>query len=123
MCPDRKLHDADGVLMNNTSNLTEYQYDATYSLPVIKAETIATDVQSTEKFPIYMYESDVQNNNTYFIIQGTYDNKEYYYKMSLLNSSLQAMDIVRNHSYTFTIHKAKGPGYDTVSDAKIAKAV
>lgn len=115
-----ELHDADGALMNNTANLTEYQYDAAYSLPLIKAETIATDVQSTEKFPIYMYESDVQNN-TYLIIQGTYDNKDYYYKMSLLNSSLQAMDIERNHSYTFTINRAKGPGYDTVSDAKIAK--
>jgi hypothetical protein len=115
-----KLHDADGILMNNTTNLTEYRYDAAYSLPVVKAETIATDVQSTEKFPIYMYESDVQNN-TYLIIQGTYDNKDYYYKMSLLNSSLQAMDIERNHSYTFTINRAKGPGYDTVSDAKTAK--
>lgn len=39
--------------------------------------------------------------------------------MSLLNSSLQAMDIERNHSYTFTINRAKGPGYDTVSDAKL----
>ena len=35
---------------------------------------------------------------------------------------LYLMDILRNHSYTFTIIKAKGPGYDTIEDAKASKA-
>ena len=31
------------------------------------------------------------------------------------------MDLQRNHSYQFTIVTAKGPGYDTVEDAKASK--
>ena len=55
------------------------------------------------------------------IIQGKYDNKDYYYKMAIVDKNLNAIDLSRNKSYTFTIIKAKGPGYDTMADAKVAK--
>lgn len=114
-----ELHDADGVLMNNTTNLTEYRSDDTYSTSLVTAETVSGG-QSTESTPIYMYESGTQNN-TYLIIQGTFEGQDYYYKMVLVDSNVQYMDIKRNRSYTFTIKKAKGRGYDTVNDAKLAK--
>lgn len=115
-----RLHKLGNSIMNNTSNLTEYQYDINYSAPLVTAETVAVGEQSTENNPIYLYESDTQNN-TYVIIKGTYENKDYYYKMAIVNTALESMNIVRNRAYTFTIITAKGPGYDTMGDAKVAK--
>lgn len=114
-----ELHDADGVLMNNTTNLTEYRSDDSYSNALVTAGVVSGG-QSTESTPIYMYESGTQNN-TYLIIQGTFEGQDYYYKMVLVDSNVQYMDIKRNRYYTFTIKKAKGRGYDTVNDAKVAK--
>lgn len=114
-----ELHDADGVLMNNTTNLTEYRSDGTYSNAIVTAGAVSGG-QSTESTPIYIYESGTQNN-TYLIIQGTFEGQDYYYKMVLVDSNVQYMDIKRNRYYTFTIKKAKGRGYDTVNDAKVAK--
>ncbi len=114
-----QLHNHDGFIMDNTANLTEYCHIG-YSAPLITADHIAVG-QSTEMNPLYLYETDVQNK-TSLIIQGTYENKDYYYKMALVNDNYHGIDILRNHSYTFTIVKAKGPGYDTVEDAKAAKA-
>ena len=54
-------------------------------------------------------------------MEGTYENKDYFYKLVLVDGNYNLMDILRNHSYTFTIIKAKGPGYDTVEDAKHPK--
>lgn len=115
-----RLHKLGNSIMGNTSNLTEYQYDINYSAPLVTAETVAAGEQSTENNPIYLYESDTQNN-TYIIIKGTYENKDYYYKMAIVNTALESMDILRNRAYTFTIIAAKGPGYDTMGDAKVAK--
>ena len=115
-----QLHKLGNSIMGNTSNLTEYQYDINYSAPLVTAETVAAGEQSTENNPIYLYESDTQNN-TYIIIKGTYENKDYYYKMAIVNTALESMDILRNRAYTFTIIAAKGPGYDTMGDAKVAK--
>lgn len=114
-----ELHDADGVLMNNTTNLTEYRSDDSYSNALVTAGVVSGG-QSTESTPIYMYESGTQNN-TYLIIQGTFEGQDYYYKMVLVDSNVQYMDIKRNRYYTFTIKRAKGRGYDTVNDAKVAK--
>ena len=115
-----RLHKLGNSIMGNTSNLTEYQYDINYSAPLVTAETVAAGEQSTENNPIYLYESDTQNN-TYIIIKGTYENKDYYYKMAIVNTALESMNILRNRAYTFTIIAAKGPGYDTMGDAKVAK--
>lgn len=57
-------------------------------------------------------------NNTHLIIQGAYGGRDYFYKMAIVNKDVQLMDLQRNHSYQFTIVTAKGPGYDTVEDAK-----
>ena len=56
-------------------------------------------------------------NNTYLILQGTYEGKDYYYKMALIGSGKHMLDILRNHAYAFTINTVNGPGYDTVADA------
>ena len=44
-------------IMGNAGNLTNYQYDASCSLPLVSAETI-TNKQSTENSPIYIYETN-----------------------------------------------------------------
>lgn len=115
-----RLHNWDGSIMDNTSNLTEYRYDAIYSSPLINVESLS-GVQSTEGSPIYLYES-AKSNNTYIIIQGTYKNQDYYYKMAIAGTDLQLMNILRNRSYTFTIAAVKGPGFSTVADAKVSQA-
>ena len=61
------------------------------------------------------------------IIQGTYtdkdkNSKDFYYKMALVDNALQPLNILRNRAYKFTIKTVKGPGYDTVADAKASKA-
>lgn len=115
-----RLHNSDGSIMNNTSNLTEYRYDTGYSAPLVAADAI-TNGQSTENTPIYLYESDTNANGMYILIQGTYEGKDYYYKMAIVDGNLQSMNILRNRAYTFTIIAAKGRGYDTVADAKVSK--
>lgn len=114
-----QLHNQNGLIMNNMGSLTEYQYDATYSSPLVTAEPMIDGGQTTEGTPVYLYESDTQND-TYLIIQGQYGGKDYYYKMAIVND-VQSLDIIRNHAYTFTIIAAKGPGYDTIEDAKVSK--
>lgn len=106
-----RIHKLGSGIMDNKTHLTTYRKDASYSQPIITA--IAN---STETTPVYLYESNIQNN-TYFIIRGTYNSQSYYYKMAIVNSTQQSIDIVRNASYTFNIIKAKGPGYDTMEDA------
>lgn len=107
-------------IMGNAGNLTNYQYDASCSLPLVSAETI-TNKQSTENSPIYIYETNTQTYSTYLIIQGIYETKSYYYKMAIVDKDLNYMNIYRNHAYTFTIKKVHGRGYDTVADAKLSK--
>ena len=115
-----QLHHYSGSsIMNNTSNLTEYQGASNYSSPLVTASAV-TGGQSTDSSPIYIYESGTLNN-TYMIIRGKYDSKYYYYKMAIVDKSLNTMDLLRNKSYTFTITKAKGPGYEKIGDAKAAK--
>ena len=115
-----QLHNWGNSIMDNTSNLTEYRTDAGYSAPLITPETV-NDWQHTENSPVYLYESGIQNN-TYLILQGTYEGKDYYYKMALIGSGKHMLDILRNHAYAFTINTVNGPGYDTVADAKASKA-
>ena len=54
-----ELHDADGVLMNNTTNLTEYRSDDSYSNALVTAGVVSGG-QSTESTPIYIYMSPVR---------------------------------------------------------------
>lgn len=115
-----QLHNWGNSIMDNTSNLTEYRTDAGYSAPLITPETV-NDWQQTENSPVYLYESGMQNN-TYLILQGTYEGKDYYYKMALIGNGKHMLDILRNHAYAFTINTVNGPGYDTVADAKASKA-
>lgn len=114
-----RLHKLGLSIMDNTSNLTEYRHDATYLMPIVTTEP-TSDGQITEA-PVYMYESGMQNN-TYLIIQGAYEGRDYYYKMVLVDDGLQPMELWRNRSYAFTINRVKGRGYDTVEDAKAGKA-
>lgn len=119
------LHNLDGSIPDNTGNRTEYQADASYSSPLAVAEAVSGG-QSTEKSPVYLYEFD-QQGKPYMIIQGTYtdkdkNSKDFYYKMALVDNALQPLNILRNRAYKFTIKTVKGPGYDTVADAKASKA-
>ena len=114
-----QLHRIESTVNARPSNLTEYKYDAIYSSPIARAEAVDGG-QSTENNPIYLYESAIQNN-TYLLIQGTYEGREYYYKMAIVDDDTRTMDVLRNHAYVFTITAAKGPGYDTVEDAKASK--
>jgi len=113
-----RLHKIDNAVMDNTGNLTKYQYDADYLLAGANA---ITDGQSTAGNPIYLYESDTQND-MYLIIKGYYDSKVYYYKMAIVDGDLDPMALLRNCEYTFTITNAKGRGYDSLVDAEASKA-
>lgn len=113
-----QLHNPDGTVYN-TSGLTELRYDAGYSSPLIATSTVSGG-QSTADKPVYLYESPV-SNNTYFIIQGTYEGHNYFYKMAIVDDNLTLMSLERNKLYTFTINKVHGPGFDTVADAKVSK--
>lgn len=115
-----RLHNSDNFVTGNTSNLTEYQHDALYSSPLIIADPVSGG-QSTELHPIYVYESCKQDEMS-VIIQGMYQGRTYYYKMAIVDNGVQPIDLIRNCAYTFTINRVKGPGYDTVEDAKVSKA-
>lgn len=114
-----QFHRIESTVVVRPSNLTEYRCDAVYSSPIVTAEVVDGG-QSTENHPIYLYESAVQNN-TYLLVQGTYEGREYYYKMAIVDDDTRTMDVLCNHAYIFTITAAKGPGYDTVEDAKVSK--
>lgn len=113
-----QLHKSDGAVYN-TSGLTELRYDAGYSSPLIATSAVSGGQSMADK-PIYLYESPV-SNNTYFIIQGTYEGHNYFYKMAIVDDNLTLMSLERNKLYTFTINKVHGPGFDTVADAKVSK--
>lgn len=113
-----QLHKSDDAVYN-ISGLTELRYDASYSSPLIVTSAVSGG-QSTADKPIYLYESPV-SNNTYFIIQGTYEGRNYFYKIVIVDDNLTLMNLERNKLYTFTINKVHGPGFDTVADAKVSK--
>ena len=50
-----QLHNYSNSIMNNTSNLTEYQGASDYSTPLVAA-SVVTEGQSTNSNPIYIYE-------------------------------------------------------------------
>lgn len=72
------FHTLDGLIRDNTSNLTEYRNDAAYSSLLVQADFIDGG-ESTENDPVYLYESDMRNN-THLIIQGAYGGRDYFYK-------------------------------------------
>lgn len=73
--------------------------------------------------PIYVYESKASNTDPAFIIiKGNYKGLgTYFYKMALVDASLNPLDITRNHEYTFTIKTVKAPGYQSYYDALAAE--
>lgn len=115
-----ELHNFDDTIMDSSSSLTEYRHDDSYTDLLAKAS--AADIgQSTATNPVYLHESN-KLNETYVIIQGAYGGQDYYYKMAIVNGSFQQMNLLRNYFYTFIISAVKGPGYNSVEDAKISKA-
>ncbi len=77
--------------------------------------------ESTVNNPIYLYETKT-TNNTYIIIKGLYQKKVCYYKMALVDNNRNAINILRNNKYVFTITKADCLGHDNVSEAINAPA-
>lgn len=103
---------------NENQGLVEYKSNDNY------ASDISVSVSgSTEGNPIYLYESKSgTNKDTYIIVRGQYKQKEYFYKMALVDSDQQLLDILRNHLYTLTIISIRGIGFNTVADAKASVA-
>lgn len=113
-----QLHNLDGSIYS-TNRLTEYQSASGYAGNLVEAVG-----ESTSDNPIYLYESATEGNDTYLIIQGEYEGVDYYYKMALVDgyqSTSSVLNIRCNFQYTFRIINARGPGYDTVQDAKVSK--
>lgn len=82
---------------------------------------ILADNNSTKADPLYLYESGI-GNNTYLIVVGEYNGKDYYYKMEFVDTDRNKIDLLRNHQYTFTIIKALGAGHEQIEDARVAPA-
>lgn len=89
------------------------------STAIIAAASNDGVTQNTESNPIYLYETGT-GNEACLIIKGTYASVTYYYKMKILDSSGNAMAILRNREYAFTIKSVAGPGYYTLSDALVS---
>lgn len=80
------------------------------------SDRVGYDVDDTV---FYLYESAMEND-TYMIIEGTYEDEDYFYKMAFVDNNHLDIDLVRNYAYTFTITHVEGRGHDTVEEAVIA---
>ncbi len=76
---------------------------------------------TTSSNPVYLYESET-NNNTSLVIKGTYQSKTYYYKMDLLDNNKNEINILRNYRYTFNITEVNDVGHGSVEEAINAEA-
>ena len=115
-----QFYNLNGTLLIN--NLVEFRGNASYSSDIVNAEVITASEQSTESFPLYLYESNTQTNASYLIIRGTYKGESYFYKMAFINNNQNVLNILRNTEYVFTITSVKGQGFTSVEDAKISLA-
>jgi uncharacterized protein (TIGR02145 family) len=79
---------------------------------------------AASKNPLYVYESSkAEALHTHIIVQGVYDGRTNYYKLSLRDPNAgatdpnAAIDIVRGTNYTINITSVKRSGYSTLTDA------
>ena len=114
-----QLHNLSTNIMSSVTNLTEYRKDASYSSNLIDAVG-----ENTNGKPVYFYETNSRENDTYMIIQGEYEGKDYYYKMSMINmyDQFNPKNLLRNYAYIFQIKQVSGAGYETIADAKLSGA-
>jgi len=107
---------------NDIQNVIEYNKNDAYSTDISIATPVSPGEGTTANNPIYLYESKSgSSKDTYLIIRGDYNGKEYFYKMALVNNNLSSIDILRNHLYTFTITSARSIGFTTIEDVKLSK--
>lgn len=113
------LYNLDNTLKQNigAANLTEYRADASYTSDIVAAESLDGG-QSTGSNPLYLYETHTTSNDTYLVIRGVYEGEEFFYKMAIVDSDRDVLNVTRNTEYTFTITSAKGRGFSSVADAK-----
>jgi hypothetical protein len=84
---------------------------------------------TTPGSPHYVFETVYENTNQpYIIVEATYDGSDEpcYYKLVLCNPGstgiTDPIKFLRNHRYTVTIVKVRGPGYNTVTEAILGHA-
>jgi len=113
-------------LYNLNNNTVLHNYDGSLSTAATYVDYIANDpyldnfvtATNQEAEPIYAYEALTDNDNSPFIIiNANYDNKQYYYKLALVDDNESPIDLKRNHAYEFTITAANAPGFATYEDA------
>lgn len=112
-------HNLGTDIMNSGANLTEYRKDASYSSNLIDAAG-----ENTNGNPVYLYETNTRDADTYMILQGEYEGKDYYYKMAMINmyDQFNPKNLLRNNGYIFQLKKVLGAGYETIADAKLSNA-
>lgn len=116
-------YNIDGLLAYNTgsSKLVDYKIDASYSSDFLAAVDMGGNIQSTEDNPVRVFESDTDANDTYLLIRGTWQGETMYYKMRIVDSDKNSLNIERNTVYTLTITRVNARGFATVSDALSGK--
>lgn len=89
--------DAYTTLVNDTRNFT----------------TTTGDYSATSPLVFYETPSSV---GSYLIVEGTYNKKDYYYKVKMYKdqkNSNDVIDLLRNHNYIVTINSVNDKGYST----------
>lgn len=116
-------YNIDGLLAYNTgsSKLVDYKIDASYSSDFLAAVDMGGNVQSTEDNPVRVFESDTDANDTYLLIRGTWKGETMYYKMRIVDSGKNPLNLERNTVYTLTITRVNARGFATVRDALAGK--
>lgn len=105
-------------------NLSGTPGAATSWVNYIKSNTTQDFVSASGNLapPVYLYEATANGSNyTYMIIHASYKGVSGYYKMAVVNNSLDYMDLKRNYEYEFTITSANSPGFGTYADALLSE--
>nr|WP_129729699.1 DUF4906 domain-containing protein [Parabacteroides goldsteinii] len=112
-------HNLGTDIMNSGTNLTAYRKDDSYSSNLITATG-----ENTNGNPVYLYETNTRETDTYMILQGEYEGKNYYYKMAMVDMYDQSnpKNLLRNNGYIFQIKQVLGAGYETIADAQLSNA-
>lgn len=107
-----------GGIISNVGYLTNYQKDNLTTLVSIATPSDATTNNSVSA-PLYLYESTVAQG-TAIIVKGEYRGTIGYYRLRFQNPLTAAIDVTRNHLYTFNILSVATAGYPTLNAAMIA---
>lgn len=68
--------------------------------------------------PYFVYERETPTENPTFIIAfGTYQNKDYYYKVDLRDNDGAYFPLLRNFAYELTLTEVSRAGYETIEEA------